>query len=309
MPAAPRHPYARLALLLSLALHAIALAAFVLGQWAVGPRTHDGPPMEVAFFEAPVAEPRAGPGTPSPGAAVPAHLLPTLAPPPFPISALLTAVELPPALPGGLRPPLAPTAPVRPIEHRDPAGAGPSATGVSQPRPPARDPAGPATSFFGVPAAATARSVVYVIDRSASMGANGRLARARREVVASLRQLPPSARFQVIAYNRAAEPLPPGSLLPATPDAIEAAERALDALEAEGGDEHGGALCRALSLGPDVIYFLTDADDLKPEDVARVKRLNKGRVAIHSVCLSAAPPDGMMGRLARENGGQFQALR
>src|SRR5206468_2797235 len=122
--------------------------------------------------------------------------------------------------------------------------------------------------------------------------ADGRLARARREVVASLRRLPPSARFQVVAYNRAAEPLPPGSLLPATPDAIADAERALDALEAEGGDEHGRALCRALALAPDVIYFLTDADDLKPEEVAEVTRLNRQRVAIHAVCLSAAPAGG-----------------
>jgi hypothetical protein len=303
MPAAPRHSSARLALLLSLALHGLALAAFVLGQWAVGPRTHDGPPMEVAFLEAPVAEPRAGPSTPSPGAAVPAHLLPTLAPPPLPISALLTAVELPVVPASGTRA-------VRPAEHREPAGAGASVTGASQPGPPARDPAGPATSFFGVPAAPTARAVVYVIDRSGSMGENGRLVRALREVVASLRQLPPSARFQVIAYNRDAEPLPPGELLPATPDRIDAAERALDALVAEGGDdEHGRALRRALALGPDVIYFLTDAKGLKPADVARVKQINKGRVTIHAVCLSAAPADGMMGRLARENGGQFQALR
>src|SRR5205085_8580754 len=125
-----------------------------------------------------------------------------------------------------------------------------------------------------------------------------RLARARREVVASLRRLPPSARFQVVAYNRAAEPLPPGDLLPATPDAIAAAERALEILEAEGSDNHGGALRRALAFAPDVIYFLTDADDLKPADVAAVTRLNKGRAVIHAVCLSAAPADGAMGRLA-----------
>lgn len=300
MPAAPRHPYARLALLLSLVLHALALAAFALWQPSAAPPamgTHpgDGPTMAVVFYEEPVAQPRA-----AAGAAVPTHLLPTLPPPPLPVPALLAALELP----------LPPPALVRPVEYRAPAAAGASVTGVSQPvPPPARDPAGPATSFFGVAAPAAVRSVVYVIDRSASMGANGRLARARREVVASLRRLPPTARFQVVAYNRAAEPLPPGELLPATPDAIAAAERALDALEAEGGDYHARALCRALAFAPDLIYFLTDADDLKPAEVAMVTRLNGQRVAIHAVCLSAARADGMMDRLARENRGQFQALK
>ena len=51
------------------------------------------------------------------------------------------------------------------------------------------------------------------------MGLNGGLAAARRELLASLARLPADCRFQVILYNRFAEPLPlggGGALVPAT---------------------------------------------------------------------------------------------
>src|SRR5439155_9282852 len=108
---------------------------------------------------------------------------------------------------------------------------------------------GAATAFFGVPAAG--QSVVFVIDRSASMGLAGRLDRAKREVAASLGLLPPSAKFQVIAYHRAAAPLRirgQSGLLPATPDVVAAAVAAVEGLSAEGGTDHSRALRTALAL-------------------------------------------------------------
>src|SRR5262249_61982066 len=48
-------------------------------------------------------------------------------------------------------------------------------------------------TFFGVPT--QARSIVYVIDHSISMGFNGALEAAKREVLASLASLPPTTRF------------------------------------------------------------------------------------------------------------------
>src|SRR5579875_280015 len=54
-------------------------------------------------------------------------------------------------------------------------------------------------SLFPLPA--TAASVVYVLDRSVSMGLARKLDFARRELIASLRHLPATIRFQVIAYN------------------------------------------------------------------------------------------------------------
>src|SRR5207237_252137 len=142
-----------------------------------------GPAMAVVLIDdAPVARPRPLPIPPIP-LPVPQ---PAPVPPPAPLPPVAPVIEPPPVLSAsaGVRPPTADPH-VRPVEHREPAGGSVNAA----------SPPGPATNFCGVAAPATARTVVYVIDRSASMGLAGRLERARREVVASLRQLPPSARF------------------------------------------------------------------------------------------------------------------
>jgi hypothetical protein len=168
-------------------------------------------------------------------------------------------------------------------------------------------PAGAVTLFFDVPA--VGKSVVFVLDRSASMGLAGRLDRARSELAASLRRLPASARFQVIAYNRSVEPVRiPGmtGLLGATPVTVEAVLAAVERMPAEGSTDHAAALTAALSLGPDVIYFLTDEDDLKLRDVQAVTRRNLGRACIHAICLTASPGETPMRVLARENRGVFQ---
>src|SRR5205823_2337632 len=114
-------------------------------------------------------------------------------------------------------------------------------------------------SFFQVPARGTA--VVYVIDRSASMGLHGTLETAKRELLASLGHLPSTARFQVIFYNRQAEPLRIGGrsdLLPASRENKDAAAALLLSLRAEGGTEHARALQRALALQPDTIFFRSE---------------------------------------------------
>ena len=53
--------------------------------------------------------------------------------------------------------------------------------------------------------------LVFVVDRSMSMGVHHALDYARREVLAHLDRLPASSRFQVIAYNRLADPLTLGN--------------------------------------------------------------------------------------------------
>ena len=168
-------------------------------------------------------------------------------------------------------------------------------------------PPGVATIFFGVPASGA--SVVYVIDRSASMGLEGRLQRATREVAMSLSQLPSSSRTQVIVYSRTAEPLCPG-LVAADPAIIAIASERLQHLTAEGGTAHVRALKSALLLNPDVIYFLTDEDDLTPADVKTITDYNRGRTVIHTICLIDPETNQTpIGELAKKNRGQFRVAR
>ena len=99
-------------------------------------------------------------------------------------------------------------------------------------------------------------------------------------------------------------------LLAATPDVVAAAVAAVEALSAEGGTDHLRALQRALALQPDVIYFLTDEDDLKSNDVSQFTQLNHGRVCVHALCLVPPMPgrETPMQALARGNRGVFHVV-
>lgn len=187
-------------------------------------------------------------------------------------------------------PPLAAPGPAAPI------AAGPGAAA------PAAGPAPAATAGMGdgsgdggpcaLAVGKDAKTVVYVVDRSMSMGFHGALARARREVLASLRRLPPTARFQLIAYNREAEPLSidgQSGLLSADEETLRRVADAVSALRG-GGTDHGAALRRALAFHPDILYFLTDADDVSPDDVRTATRLNGRHTVIHAVEVSGAAP-------------------
>jgi hypothetical protein len=161
----------------------------------------------------------------------------------------------------------------------------------------------PGSSLFSAPA--SARRIVFVIDRSVSMGLCGGLQRARDELRAALRALPPDARFQVIAYNQAAILLLP-DLLPAGPDTVERALQKLDALHAEGRTDHLKALKTALYQRPDVVFLVTDADDLDDWPV----RLNFGAATLNVVELGrgAGRGEGPLARLARSTGGTYRRV-
>jgi fructose-specific component phosphotransferase system IIB-like protein len=166
-------------------------------------------------------------------------------------------------------------------------------------------------SLFPLPA--TAKSVVYVLDRSVSMGIDRKLDFARRELIASLRRLSPAVRFQIVDYNDSAETLVVDGqrdLLPAEPTIVAKAVWFLQALEAAGTTNHLAALRRGLDLHPDVLYLLTDADDLKPEMIAAITQRNQ-RTVIHTIELTrlrAPHPEGPLAQLARNNHGTYRRV-
>lgn len=142
------------------------------------------------------------------------------------------------------------------------------------------------TSFFHI--RTQAQKIVYVIDRSASMGKNGALAKACREILFSLQQLPSSAHFQIIVYNSSAQPLLPQyrGWLAATVENRQRAAQALAQLTAEGSTRHNLALPLALSLRPEVIFFVTDADDLSREYLQHMQQLNRSGTIIHMLAVT-----------------------
>jgi hypothetical protein len=144
------------------------------------------------------------------------------------------------------------------------------------------------------------------------MGLGDGLAAAKAELLASLRQLPASTRYQVICYSRDADALRiagRSDLVPATPDNIRATARLLLPLRAGGSTNHVQALQRALALEPDVIFLVTDAADLSPEQVRQVTLWNGGRTVIHTIELGGQDSRGNpLELLARSNRGTYRVV-
>jgi hypothetical protein len=168
------------------------------------------------------------------------------------------------------------------------------------------------TSVFGV--TGSGNKFVYVFDRSGSMaGYGGRpLAAAKRELIASLRELNDTCQFQIIFYNERPKVFrSPGGAPELAFGTNEEKERAMafvSSIKATGGTRHLDALRTALHLNPDVIFFLTDADEprLSVDELQRVARLNR-QAMINTIEFGYGPQHSstnFLVQLAKQNGGQ-----
>ena len=169
------------------------------------------------------------------------------------------------------------------------------------------------TRFFG--AQVWGSKFVYVIDRSGSMSQRDRLAAAKRELLASLSTLPPETQFQIIFYNQHPSVLKSGGitnqLMVATDRNKKLAEQFLDQVVAEGGTEHLPALKMALLLKPDVIFFLTDADDLRAHEVREATEANRDQAKIHTIEFGVGADierENQLRELAKLNGGTYRYI-
>ncbi|HEX4147361.1 MAG TPA: VWA domain-containing protein [Pirellulales bacterium] len=156
---------------------------------------------------------------------------------------------------------------------------------------------------------------VYCFDHSASMGGSGNnaLRAAKIELLASLGNLGPTHQFQIIFYNDHPTIFDiagsPGRLVYANPQNKQQAEHFIEGMKAGGGTDHEAALDMALNLNPDVIFFLTDADQpsMTTSQLARVRRRNHG-AAINTIEFGLGPSLGdenFLMRLAQQNGGAY----
>jgi hypothetical protein len=215
--------------------------------------------------------------------------------------------------PDGLRPPLARTMPAAlPPEVlaaiRRPAGpVGGEVVEVPVTPAAAHAPAAPAVAPStatppvahapGSPAARpihgalpAAKTIVYVLDASGSMGEWGKLAKAKAALVATLRRQPPEVRFQVVVYSGTARPLLNGGCAAATPENVALAAEKLRGVEPAGRSDHAEGLRAALALRPDLVLILTDADDLS---AGKLKGLLGRAAKPATVCVARVTADGV----------------
>jgi len=172
------------------------------------------------------------------------------------------------------------------------------------------------TGVFGT--TGTGSRFIYVFDRSGSMsGYGGRpMAAAKQQLLLSVRDLQENHQFQVIFYNEqpvALNPLSPAlpKLLYGTPENREYAMNFVQQIEPDGRTNHVAALDLALNMNPDIIFFLTDADEpqLTTSELNRISRKNASiRASINTIQFGVGrrmEQQNFLRQLATENGGQY----
>jgi hypothetical protein len=160
---------------------------------------------------------------------------------------------------------------------------------------------------FGV--AAEGGSFLYVFDRSLSMQ-GAPLAAAKRELIASLGQLKRVQQFQILFYNQNAKLMQPQRMMFADENGKRQAESYIAGIQASGATDHVQALMLALRSGPEVIFFLTDADEpqLTAKELETIRQKNGGTI-IHVIEFKSGPAKGTgetLRRLAEQNRGEYK---
>jgi hypothetical protein len=170
--------------------------------------------------------------------------------------------------------------------------------------------------LFGV--SGSGSSFVYVFDRSDSMnGYDGRpLRAAKAELIRSLKTLTDRQQFQIVFYNDQPKPFTlaglPLSMVSGDPSHVQLAEGYVRSIRAFGGTEHESALKMALRMGPDVIFFLTDAriPRLSEVEMREIKsRADSVGATIHCIEFGSEPAasaDSFLRELAEQNQGQYR---
>jgi hypothetical protein len=165
-----------------------------------------------------------------------------------------------------------------------------------------------------------ARSIVYLIDCSLSMGEFGALDTARDEIARSVDGLDQACRIQVFVYDLRPQPLlstDATGLVAPTTNVRQVMEGALARQRPRSGTNHFKAIQAALQLRPDVVFLVTDEvtpdEDLTADDVRRLQQMNGAKSAVHVVELLAsrrAPlqQGGGLRRLADQSGGAYRTL-
>ncbi len=171
---------------------------------------------------------------------------------------------------------------------------------------------GPGTEFFGM--RDRGGSYAYVIDRSGSMTVRHSLEVAKRELLVSLAQVPAEATFAIVFYSSDATVFTdargqPG-MMPASPTNKTRVQDLLATIPPYGGTDHLKALQAALALHPEVMFFLTDADSMRREEVADILSW-AGKTRIHTVEFGQTGAIGgstPLQNLAKSTGGSYRYL-
>ena len=173
--------------------------------------------------------------------------------------------------------------------------------------------AAPMSRFFGQ--TGNAYKVAYVVDVSASLMVY--IGEIAREMNASIEALVPTQQFQVVLAMPGGEvqEFAEGRMVPAIGQYKRQAGAFIERIRgrpAPGAADPIRGLERALAVGPELIYFLTDGDyrNIEAELERRLEELNpQGGVRINTIGFDPSPgPRSLLERIARRHGGRCRIV-
>lgn len=203
-------------------------------------------------------------------------------------------------------------------------------TGVLDPRQPVKSGTGqrpaatgkpggvPGTAFMGT--ADQGSKVVFVIDASGSMTSHNSMQVAKASLVSSLQALDGNQQFLIIFYDDKPSVLhlrdnQKPQLYAATEIHKTLARQKIAGIQPGTGTQHVPALEMALRLRPDLIFFLTDAQEppIYDGELEALKKLNTQKTRIHSIEFgvgqevpAAVNPRNFLRKLSTQNGGTYR---
>jgi hypothetical protein len=166
-------------------------------------------------------------------------------------------------------------------------------------------------SVFGVQG--EGKKFLYLFDRSSSMD-GAPLAAAKRQLLESLTALEGVHQFHIIFFNTRTLSFEVAGgvrrIAHADDRNKQLAANFVGGVTADGGTDRLTALREAIRFAPDVIFFLTDADDpMAPSELADIARENARAQA--AICViefgrrQSPLPGNFLSELARQSGGQY----
>ncbi len=165
--------------------------------------------------------------------------------------------------------------------------------------------------FFGLHV--EGKRIIYVVDASRSMNhphpgpAKTRFGRVKLELVRAIGEMNGDQQFFIVYFNDRAIPMPARMLKAAYPETQQKYLRWAVQAKADGMTDPEQALLLAISLEPDVIYFLTDGA-FRHRVISEVARRNQGRVVINTIGFGDDEGAELLQAIATQNGGTYQFI-
>lgn len=166
----------------------------------------------------------------------------------------------------------------------------------------------PTVRLMGIEAQGT--SVVFMIDCSASMGEGKAFSIAKERLIAAVKDISDTQRFQIVFYNQDVHLLKHLGLTVAGDNEKQRAIRFIEQQKANGSTRLRVALAVAVQTQADVVLLVTDGAQpgLRSRDLQEIQRLNRNGTAIHAIEVGPHQhgKKNHLTRLAEQNGGSYK---